>query len=198
MTSHPNLDHLKLDLAELLTHYETARQRILDQRRGQPAAANPNGSGGGGGNTSPVERALNLGGDDETTDDDYVLTGDRAAGTIAFLDTEVDRLTQAVRNITRIVMANVPHQASQKARDSVELANDRTCEHCTKWVKPGRVELVHRIGDVAGNLKDSDGEPLTMALGAWCYRFTRTNGRLPSKAEVQRHDDGLRVRVVAS
>ena len=198
MTSHATLDHLKADIAELFTHYEAARQRILDQRRGHPGAANLNGSGSGGGNTSPVERALNLGGDDDTTDDDYVLTSDRAAGTIALLDTEVDHLTQAVRNLTRIIMANVPHLASQKARDSVELANDRTCEHCTKWVKPGNVELVHRTGDVAGNLKDGDGVPFTMALGEWCYRFTRTNGRLPSKAEVQRHDDGLRVRVVAS
>lgn len=189
MTTHPTLTHLHEDIAELLTHYETARTRLHDQRRGVPAAANPNGSGGGG-NSSTVERALGL--DHEASDD---LTPDVAGDTLRQLDTTITRLTTELRRAHRIVMANTPHQPSQKLRDSVTLENDRTCEHCTRWVKPGNVELVHRTGDAGGNLVDADGNPRTMALGRWCYDFVRANGQLPSKAEVERHDNGLKVRV---
>lgn len=191
MTTHPTLDHLNEDVAELFTHYETARARLNDQRRGVPAAANPNGSGGGG-NSSTVEKALGL--DHDTTPE---LTPDTAGETLRQLDATITRLTTELKRAHRIVMANTPHQPSPKLQDSVTLDNDRTCEHCTKWVKPGNVELVHRTGDVAGNLVDGDGNPRTMALGEWCYRFVRKNGRLPTKAEVERHDSGLRVRVAA-
>lgn len=186
MTTHSTLDHLKEDVAELFARYETARARLNDQRRGVPAAANPNGSGGGG-NSSTVERALGL--DHDATDQ---LTPDTAGDTLRQLDATITRLTTELRRAHRIVMASTPHQPSQKLRDSVTLANDRTCQHCTRWVRPGNVELVFRTGDVAGNLTRS------MALGEWCYRFTRKNGRLPTKAEVERHDNGQRVRVVAS
>jgi hypothetical protein len=191
MTTHPNLDHLRQDVAELFAKYETARARLNDQRRGVPAAANPNGSGSSS-TSSTVERALGL--DHDTTPE---LTPDTAGDTLRQLDTTITRITTEIRRAHRIVTAYAPHQPSQKLRDTVTIANDHTCEHCTRWVKPGNVELVHRTGNAAGNLTDTDGNPRTMALGRWCYDFVRANGRLPSKIEVERHDNGLKVRVIA-
>ena len=181
----------KTDLAYVLDHRTTARERLEDQRLGQPGSALGGGGGRGGG--SPVETALGIGGEYHQGDPGNVRS-DQAAHELEQADKLEKQLYLTARLLRAIYEKQIPKAPTDKQRRDVERANaeDPTCQHCTQHRPPGKAELVHRTGDVAGNL------PEPMALCRWCYDGVRRTGSLPSKPAIQRHTldlKPLRVRV---
>ena len=171
------IDLLRNDIAVIADNLAIARRRLEDQRRGQPRSALGGNGGRGGG--YPVETALGMGG----PGDDGTIYEDRAARLLDQIDQLTKQLCLTARLLRLIVEAEVPRPPTDKQRRDVERANtpDPTCQHCTQHRPPGKAELVHRTGDVAGNLS----EPI--ALCRWCYDAVRRTGQLPGKQAIERH-----------
>lgn len=99
------------------------------------------------------------------------------------------RLSSDADQLLRLVERWQPRVPSDRAQRETEQDNEPLCAHCTRWVRD--VEPVHRTSDCNGVLDKP------MPLGRWCYDFTRTNGRLPSQNECERHDRGQVIRIPA-
>lgn len=166
----------KTDLTYVLDHRTVARKRLEDQRLGQPGSGFGGGGGRGGG--SPVETALGIAGPGDGN-----IRPDQAATELAQADLLEKQLYRTAHLLRLIYEKQIPKAATDKQRRDVEKANaeDPTCQHCTQHRPPGKAELVHRTGDVAGNL------PAPMALCRWCYDGVRRTGALPAKPAIERH-----------
>lgn len=170
------------DLAAAAPLIDTARARIRDQRRGMPGSGLGSTGPSSGDHSSPVEAALGL-----TGTGPAVLNGDPAEHRLAELDRLIKAVAADARRILQIVQGNTPHAPSDRDRAAVRQDNDPLCEHCTRHRPTGKVEPVHRTGDVNGVLA-----PLSMGLCLWCYRYVREVGKLPSKQDIDRHNKGLK------
>lgn len=192
----PELAPAVKDLDDAAPNLTAAVERLILGQRDGMAAASYDGGRGGGSSGSVPERLTEAG------------TRDAASETLAELDRTLRYLTENLRRphiarqrictnartVWRIVEAWRPREAGDKQRKVSEQPTpdtDPLCQHCTPHRARGNAERVHRTGDVAGNL------PGPMPLCHWCYRFVLRVGRLPTKSEVQRNDNGQRVMVKA-
>jgi hypothetical protein len=191
MTTEDNMLTAASDLRHAAPLAADARRQLEDQRRGLPGSA-LGGNGGGHTSSSPVESALGL--NNPADPHGYTLPHDRAAQALTELAELEKRLKRDAYRYRVLVTAAAARPADAKARREAERANsgDKLCEHCTPWMRPGNVEPVFVTGDVLGNLPDPKG------LCKWCWRFVRNHARLPSQSEVERHDNGQRIRVPTS
>ena len=182
---------LKIDAVQFFTYHDRARLRLQDQRRGQPAAADPNSGGTSSGGSSPVERALGLGGSDPTRDTDWTLPVDTAANLLAELDTITTRLHRDMARAARIVMANTPHAPTSRQRSEVKALNDPDpeCAHCRQDCN--RHEPYRTISDVGGIL------PAPVPLCRWHIDFAARVGRRARPQETDMHHQGRTIRIPA-
>lgn len=184
---HRTHDHVTAaiaDLTRLEPLYDEASKRMDDALPGIPAAQSFDPGGRSSDGTSSTERIGTR----------LAETGDKARALCQERDAIAKRLRIDAARLRKLMEANSPHPADPKAKAAAEKANvvaDPLCEHCTPWVRSLGIEPVHRTGTVNGNLDKP------MALGLWCYEFVRRTGRLPVRDEVERHDNGQRVRVSA-
>lgn len=180
------LRQAQTDLTEILDLHPQAVQRLRDRRRGAPGSSY--GGGGTGNLGSPVEGALGLNGGDPTQDHKHTLTGDDAQQRLDAIDRLEKRIAADTATLLRLCKADAPRRPSPKDQREVERLNDPdpTCEHCTQHRSPGKAEIVHRTGDVAGNLDHP------MALCRWCYDTVRRTGRLPNRDGIRRHEQDLK------
>lgn len=186
MTEHDHriLTQAAADLTVAAANYPKAVVSLEDARRGLPGSGFGGGRSGGTGSTaSPVEAALGLGGPDREGDPKYPHP-DLAQARIDELAGLLKGLEHTAQRIRTIIVGNTPHAPTRKDQREVASANqvDTVCEHCTKWRPRGKTEPLLYTSDVNGVLA-----PVVMGLCRWCYDFVRDIGRLPNKADVDRH-----------
>ena len=173
------LDQIQRDLRGASAGFSDAERRMMDARAALPGAASYEGASA---------RGLSVGSSVER----LALTPDPTDHDRRLMDTLLHRLARDAHALANLVAAWTPRPPSERDKAEVSHRNDTTCEHCTRWRKPGNAAPIRATGDVSGNLADP------LALCDWCYRFVRRTGRTPSKGEVERNDDGLRVMVAAN
>lgn len=163
-------------LTDLTGKFPDAWRRHQDARPALPGATSTDRDGG---STGPSDPTSGL-----------ALTGAQSAHDqeTARIDQALRDLDRAVQVLDRFVASNTATTATAMQRRAAERENaaEPVCEHCTRHRPPGRVELVHRSGDVSGNL------PSPMGLCRWCYDTVRRTGRLPSRMDIARHTRDLK------
>jgi len=196
LPDHPKLEQAVTDLNTIAPRFREAVQRMQDARPSALGAASYDGPTvtGGGATSSSTERLAVQ--EDRTADDRRRL--DRALRELDIQSrcpTSRERwICEHAQTVWRIINAWTPHAPTDKQRETVEQSNaapEPLCQCCTPHRAKGCAERVHRTGDAAGNL------PAPLGLCHWCYRFALRTGRLPTKGEVQRNDNGQRVMVRA-
>lgn len=111
------------------------------------------------------------------------------------LDDTLERLERAAQHAADVVTrwaVERPLKAAELAE--LERQGEPGCEIVGRIARPkgpAHWEPVHRTTDLGGLLDRP------YRLGLWAYKFTRTNGRLPSIDETTAHVEGRRVRVGA-
>lgn len=141
-------------------------------RRGYPGSGL--GSSGRGSGGSPVEAAA--------------MRPDLGGAAITELDAALRQLHSAAEAIYRLASGWAPSAPSPKAQRETEAANVAECFSCRSH---GHHAPMHVHTDAGGVLPDP------MALCRWCRDWARSQGRLPTAAETNRHHKGLRVMVSA-
>lgn len=109
----------------------------------------------------------------------------------------LDRFDQIAREVNKLLEeANGIRLRWLEPELFTALHRNEGCENCALY---GEYEAVLSTGDVAGRLKDRKGQPVTKALGRWCWEFAaKTDGVLPVDWQVEAHHAGKRVKTEAA
>lgn len=161
----------RTDLEVCADNLGAAVARMMAARPGVPGAASYDGPSvsGGGSSLTPTERAA-----------DQRMRGDRTQADIDQMDRALREIGRYALVLRRIVESWTPHAPTDRDKRDVERANDPTPECALCRMHANVHEPVHRSGRCR-----------------WCYDFAKRIGRVPAKEELQRHHDGLQVRVKA-
>lgn len=165
----------------------TVLPNIADARAGWPASSRFEGDRGSGHTTVTDENGMSIPAVSDPTGE-AAVTPDPAAADHRQLARSVETIHSEARKLYGLMAKYQSRRALPSEKMATNANKKDGCSSCARLKhRDGepRWEPTHRTTDVNGKHLD---------LCLWCYKWFRSQGVLPSTAELDRHHQGHRVR----